>query len=131
MNVFDKCFFHKKYQIIIIKLLKGQFLQKQFRKELIFIIYVFFSILLWNSEPPCIQTAFQNSISRDLRSCKLVHNSHRNKWINLTLGVVERLKNSDFILEVKMAELNQKKNSKQRDRPDAVCKLYFTLKINE
>ena len=45
----------------------------------------------------------------------------------LTLGVVERLKNSDFILEIKMAELNQKKNSKQRDRPDAVCKLYFTL----
>ena len=45
----------------------------------------------------------------------------------LTLGVVERLKNSDFILEIKMVELNQKKNSKQRDRPDAVCKLYFTL----
>ena len=29
-----------------------------------------------------------------------------------------RLKNSDFILESKMAELNQNKNSKQR--PDAV-----------
>ena len=31
-----------------------------------------------------------------------------------------RLKNSDFILENKMAELNQNKNSKQPDRPDAV-----------
>ena len=31
-----------------------------------------------------------------------------------------RLKNSDFILESKMAELNQNKNSKQPDRPDAV-----------
>ena len=42
-----------------------------------------------------------------------------------------RLKNSDFILESKMAELNQNKNSKQPDRPDGVWKLYFTLKINE
>ena len=31
-----------------------------------------------------------------------------------------RLKNSDFILESKMVELNQNKNSKQPDRPDAV-----------
>ena len=31
-----------------------------------------------------------------------------------------RLKNSDFILESKMAELNQNKNSKQPDRPNAV-----------
>ena len=38
----------------------------------------------------------------------------------VTLGLVERLKNSDFILESKMAELNQNKNSKQPDRPDAV-----------
>ena len=30
------------------------------------------------------------------------------------------LKNSDFILESKMAELNQNKNSKQIDRPDVV-----------
>ena len=42
-----------------------------------------------------------------------------------------RLKNSDFILKSKMAELNQKKNSKQIDRPDAVRKLYFNLEINE
>ena len=28
-------------------------------------------------------------------------------------------------------ELNQNKNSKQLDRPDAVRKLYFTLEINE
>ena len=31
-----------------------------------------------------------------------------------------RLKNSDFILESKMPEINQNKNSKQPDRPDAV-----------
>ena len=30
-----------------------------------------------------------------------------------------------------MAELNQNKNSKQLDRPDAVRKLYFTLEMNE
>ena len=42
-----------------------------------------------------------------------------------------RLKNSNFILESKMAELNQNKNSKQQDRTDAVRKLYFTLEINE
>ena len=36
-----------------------------------------------------------------------------------------------LILESKMAELNQNKNSKQLDRPDAVWKLYFTLEINE
>ena len=30
-----------------------------------------------------------------------------------------RLKNSDFILESRMADLNQNKNSKQPDRPDA------------
>ena len=38
----------------------------------------------------------------------------------VTLGLVERLKNSDFILNIKMPELNQNKNSKQPDRPDAV-----------
>ena len=31
-----------------------------------------------------------------------------------------RLENSDFILESKMAELNQNKNSKQPDRPDSM-----------
>ena len=44
---------------------------------------------------------------------------------------VQRLKKSDLILESKMAELNQNKNWKQPDRPDAVWKHYFTLKINE
>ena len=47
------------------------------------------------------------------------------------LANFHRLKNSDFILESKMAELNQNKNLKQLDRPDALRKLYFTLKINE
>ena len=53
----------------IIQLLKGKFLQKQFRKELI----LCFSIsLLWNPDPPFI-----------------------------------RLKNSDFTLESKLAEINE------------------------
>ena len=41
------------------------------------------------------------------------------------------LKNSYFILESKILELNQNKNSKQLDLPDALKKLYFTLEINE
>ena len=44
---------------------------------------------------------------------------------------VYRLKNSDLLLESKMAELNQNQKSKQPDRPDTVWKLYFTLEINE
>ena len=36
------------------------------------------------------------------------------------LANFHRLKNSDFILESKSGELNQNKNSKQPDRPDAV-----------
>ena len=47
------------------------------------------------------------------------------------LANFHRLKNNDFILESKMAELNQNKNSKQLNRPDAVRKLYFTFEINE
>ena len=37
----------------------------------------------------------------------------------VTLGLVERLKYSDFILENKMVELSQNKKIKQPDRPDA------------
>ena len=44
---------------------------------------------------------------------------------------VHKLKNNDFILESKMAELNKNKNSKQPDRPNAVWRFYFTLEINE
>ena len=47
------------------------------------------------------------------------------------LANFQRLKNNDYILESKMAELNKNKNSKQSDWPDAVWKLYFTLKVNE
>ena len=42
-----------------------------------------------------------------------------------------KLKNSDFSLESKMAELNQNKNSDQSYLPDAVRKLCFTWEINE
>ena len=38
------------------------------------------------------------------------------------LASFHRLKNSDFTLESKMVGLNQNKNSKQLDRPDAVKK---------
>ena len=38
------------------------------------------------------------------------------------------LKNSDFVLESKMAELNQNKNWKQLDRPDTVRKLILPRK---
>ena len=47
------------------------------------------------------------------------------------LANFRRLKNRDFILERKVAELNQNKNSKQVEQPDALRKLYFTLEINE
>ena len=44
---------------------------------------------------------------------------------------VHRLKNSDFILESKIMEVNQNKNKKETDWPDEVWKFYFTLEINE
>ena len=47
------------------------------------------------------------------------------------LANFHRLKNSDFILESKMGQINKNKNSKQSDWPDAVWKLYFILKVNE
>ena len=46
-------------------------------------------------------------------------------------GNFHRLKNSDFILESKMVELNKNNTSKQLNQQDAVRKLYFTLEINE
>ena len=42
-----------------------------------------------------------------------------------------RLKIGNIILESKMVERNQNKNSKQPNRPDAVWKLYFNFEINE
>ena len=49
----------------------------------------------------------------------------------VTLGLLERLKNSGFILESKVVELNQNKNSKQLDQPNAVRKLLFTLEKDQ
>ena len=46
-------------------------------------------------------------------------------------GNFHLLKNSNFVLESKMTELNQNQNSKQSDQPDTVWKLYFALEINE
>ena len=45
------------------------------------------------------------------------------------LANFHRLKNSDFILESKMAELIRP--NRKLDLTDAVGKLYFTLEINE
>ena len=45
-----------------------------------------------------------------------------------TFANFHRLKNSDFILENKMAELNQNKNLKQLNRPDPVRKLFLPWK---
>ena len=53
------------------------------------------------------------------------------KYEKRNLDNFHRLKNSDFILESKMAQLNQNKNLKQPDWPNAVRKLYFSLEINE
>ena len=44
---------------------------------------------------------------------------------------VHKLKNSHFILESKMAKLNQNKNWKQPDRPGAVWNFLFTLEIKK
>ena len=47
-TVFDAFFCRNKYQIMIIQLLEGQFIRKQFRKKIIFIGYIIvFAILLF------------------------------------------------------------------------------------
>ena len=53
------------------------------------------------------------------------------KNVMRTLAIFHRLKSSDFILENKMAKLNQNKNAKRLDSPDEVRNLYFALEINE
>ena len=55
---------------------------------------------------------------------------------NMTWGIWQiftgwKRLSSDFILESKMAQLNQIKNTKQLDRPDSVRKLYFAFEIKE
>ena len=42
------------------------------------------------------------------------------------LAHFRRLKNSNFFLESKMAQLNQNNYLKQLDQPNAMRKLYFT-----
>ena len=62
----------------------------------------------------------------------------KENWLvlsKMTWGIwqiyVHRLKNINFIVESKKAELKQNKNSKQPNWPDAMWKLYFTFEINE
>ena len=69
--------------------------------------------------PLDIDAKFEGNLTRDLKN---------GMW---NLVSFYRLENSDFNLESKMAELNQNKNSKQLDQPDAQRKLYFILEINE
>ena len=95
-------------------------------------------------------TYFDSEHSRVLKICTLMDSFWASILIALTIGAkcfgklpfffkndkknltnFRRMKNSDFILENKLVELNQNKNSKQADRPDAVWKLYFTLEISE
>ena len=47
------------------------------------------------------------------------------------LANFHKLKDSDFILKIKIAELNQNKISKQPDQSDVVLKICFNLEINE
>ena len=47
------------------------------------------------------------------------------------LANFHKLKDSDFILEIKMVKLNQNKISKQPDRSDVVLKICLNLEINE
>ena len=49
----------------------------------------------------------------------------------MALGLVQRLKSSDCILESKMVELNKNKNLKSPDWSDDVGKVYLTLEINK
>ena len=48
-----------------------------------------------------------------------------------TLGLVQNLKNNNFILESKMVEINQNKNSKQQGRSVVVWKLHYAWEINQ
>ena len=43
----------------------------------------------------------------------------------MILGLGEKLKNSDFILESKMAEVTQNKNSIQLDQPNILCENFI------
>ena len=49
----------------------------------------------------------------------------------MKLGLLEKLKNNDSILESEIAQLNQDKKSKQPDWPDTVRNIYFTSEINQ
>ena len=51
--------------------------------------------------------------------------------MKLGISQIFSLENSNFILRSNLAELNQNKNLKQLDWPDAVRKLYFTSEISD
>ena len=70
------------------------------------------------------------ALNADAKFGRKLTSAFKNDMKNLTI-FTGWMNNKDFILESKMAELNQNKNSKQPDRPHAVSKLYNTLEINE
>ena len=84
---------------------------------------------VYNAWAEKVQRSYLSWHSRVMRNLK-------KNWVvvwKVTWGIWQILTGwkKDFILESKMTELNQNKNSKQPDWPDAVSKLYFTLEINE
>ena len=50
---------------------------------------------------------------------------------SVTLRLVQNPRNSDFVLESIIVELNQYKKTKPPDWPDAVWKRYFISKMNK
>ena len=61
-------------------------------------------------------------------NCKLVHTVINSRIIQVRTG--RKVENSNFILENKMAELNQNKKSQKPGWQDSVGKPYFILEIN-
>ena len=124
-KVFGKCFNINWDQVMIIKLFQGEFRQKQSR--------CFWILLLLNLTPRAFKIFIRtfNPVGGNLWNWTSTYilPAVINKL--LMLGLVERLKNSDFILESKTAEINQNKKSKRRDWPDAGWKLYFILETNQ
>lgn len=89
---------------MIVKKLKLQYTKNQYLFS-----GIFSTLSNQNRESSDIKADFQNSIGGNLLKCKLVHTSLCNQGKLVTLRLALCLKNSNFILEKKMAELTQNK----------------------
>lgn len=85
--------------------------QLQYTKNQYLLSGIFSTLSNQNRESSYIKADYQNSISGNLLKCKLVHTSLCHQVKLVTLRLVLCLKNSNFILEKKMAELTQNKKS--------------------